>query len=70
MKPGVGDEASVADIVANPKRLRIIELEAAQLPRAMDDVTLAQVSFTYLIAAGGDPKTPSSPTGPGIGATR
>ncbi|CAA2144986.1 MetQ/NlpA family ABC transporter substrate-binding protein [Methylobacterium bullatum] len=57
LKPGVGDEASVADIVANPKHLRILELEAAQLPRAMDDVTLAQVSFTYLIAAGGDPRT-------------
>ncbi|MGU3537557.1 MetQ/NlpA family ABC transporter substrate-binding protein [Methylobacterium sp. A54F] len=52
---GAGDDASVADIVANPKRLRILELEAAQLPRALEDVTLAQVSFTYLFASGGDP---------------
>ena len=57
LKPGIGDEASVSDIVENPKRLRILELDAAQLPRALDDVALAQVSFTYLIASGGDPKT-------------
>ncbi|CAM2893874.1 MULTISPECIES: MetQ/NlpA family ABC transporter substrate-binding protein [Methylobacterium] len=57
LNPGSGDDASVADIVANPKGLRILELDAAQLPRALDDVTLAQVSFTYLFASGGDPST-------------
>ena len=57
LRPGVGDDASQADIVGNPKRLRILELDAAQLPRALDDVTLAQVSFTYLFAAGGDPRS-------------
>lgn len=57
LAPGAGDDASVVDIVANPKRLRILELDAAQLPRALDDVTLAQVSFTYLFASGGDPRS-------------
>jgi D-methionine transport system substrate-binding protein len=57
LKPGVGDDATVADIVENPRRLRIVELEAAQLVRALDDVAIAQVSFTYLLATGGDPKT-------------
>ncbi|SFM01962.1 MetQ/NlpA family ABC transporter substrate-binding protein [Methylobacterium pseudosasicola] len=57
LTPGAGDDASVADIVENPKRLRILELDAAQLPRALDDVALAQVSFTYLFAAGGNPRT-------------
>jgi D-methionine transport system substrate-binding protein len=56
LKAGAGDDATVADIVENPRRLRIVELEAAQLVRALDDVAMAQVSFTYLLAAGGDPK--------------
>ncbi|SFV09010.1 D-methionine transport system substrate-binding protein [Methylobacterium sp. 174MFSha1.1] len=57
LKPGLGDAVTVADVVQNPKGLRILELDAAQLPRVLDDVALAQISFTYLIAAGGDPKT-------------
>jgi D-methionine transport system substrate-binding protein len=57
LKPGVGDFATVADITANPKHLRFIELEAPQLVRALDDVEVAQVSFTFLLASGGDPAT-------------
>jgi D-methionine transport system substrate-binding protein len=57
LKAGVGDNATVEDITANPKHLRFIELEAAQLPRALDDVTLAQVSLSYLSMAGDDPST-------------
>jgi len=57
LKPGVGDDATVVDIVDNPKHLKIVELEAAQLVRALDDVAIAQVSFTYLLATGGDPKS-------------
>jgi D-methionine transport system substrate-binding protein len=55
LKPGVGDDATVDDIVANPKHLRFLELEAAQLPRALDDVAVAQVSLSYLWMSGGDP---------------
>jgi D-methionine transport system substrate-binding protein len=55
LKPGVGDDATVADITANPRHLRFLELEAAQLPRALDDVTAAQVSLSYLVISGGDP---------------
>jgi D-methionine transport system substrate-binding protein len=55
LKPGVGDLATVADITANPKHLRFVELEAPQLVRALDDVSVAQVSFTFLLASGGDP---------------
>jgi len=57
LKPGVGDEATVLDIVDNPKRLKFLELEAAQLPRALDDVALAQVSISYLMISGGDPES-------------
>ncbi|MDR3531049.1 MAG: MetQ/NlpA family ABC transporter substrate-binding protein [Rhodopila sp.] len=57
LKPGVGDDATVEDIVSNPRRLRFLQLEAAQLPRALDDVAVAQVSLAYLVIAGGDPGT-------------
>ncbi len=57
LQQGVGDDATLEDITANPKHLRFIELEAAQLPRALDDVTLAQVSLSYLVMSGGDPST-------------
>jgi D-methionine transport system substrate-binding protein len=55
LKPNAGDDATVEDIVANPKNLRFLELEAAQLPRALDDVAAAQVSLSYLVMSGGDP---------------
>ncbi len=57
LKPGAGDAATVKDIIANPKHLSFIELPAPQLVRALDDVRVAQVSYTFLIASGGDPKT-------------
>jgi D-methionine transport system substrate-binding protein len=56
LKPGVGDAATVLDIAANPKDLQFRELEAAQLPRALDDVVLGQVSISYLVLSGGDPE--------------
>ena len=39
--------ATVLDIVGNDKELKIIELEAAQLPRSLDDVSLAIINTTY-----------------------
>lgn len=56
LREGAGDDATVLDIVSNPKRLRFRELEAAQLPRSLDDVALAQVSISYLMMSGGDPE--------------
>jgi D-methionine transport system substrate-binding protein len=55
LTPGVGDNATVEDVVTNPKHLRFLQLEAAQLPRALDDVAVAQVSISYLAISGGDP---------------
>jgi D-methionine transport system substrate-binding protein len=57
LRPGVGDDATQLDVTDNPKHLKFRELEAAQLPRALDDVTIAQVSISYLMIAGGDPAT-------------
>ncbi|WP_263078506.1 MetQ/NlpA family ABC transporter substrate-binding protein [Endozoicomonas sp. Mp262] len=45
-------EATPADIVENPKGLKFIELDAAQLPRSLDDVDLAFINSTYSVPAG------------------
>lgn len=42
LTPGVGYRATLGDITSNPKHLQIIELEAVQLARSLDDVDLAQ----------------------------
>jgi len=57
LAPGKGFSVTKFDILENPKNLKIIELDAAQTYRSLDDVTLALVNITYLIPAGGDPKT-------------
>lgn len=49
LKDGAGYTPRVIDIVDNPKKLKIIELEAPQLPRVLDDkqVTIAIINNTY-----------------------
>jgi D-methionine transport system substrate-binding protein len=43
--------ATPVDIVKNPKNLKFRELEAALLPRALDDVDLALINTNYAIEA-------------------
>lgn len=43
----VGLLATVRDITANPKNIAIVELEAPQLPRSLDDVALSIINTTY-----------------------
>ncbi len=57
LKDGIGVKASVADITENTKKLNILELDAAQLPRSLDDVDLAAITTNYALAAGLNPKT-------------
>lgn len=52
LKDGVGSEATPADITGNPKNLKFKELEAAQLPRSLDDVDAAVINGNYAISAG------------------
>lgn len=52
LKDGVGTSATVKDITENPKNLDIKEIEAAQLVRALDDVTAAVINGNYAIEAG------------------
>ena len=42
LRPGVGYKATEEDIVANPKKIRILQVEAVQLVRAYDDADLVQ----------------------------
>ena len=39
--------ATLLDVVDNPKKLKLVELEAPQLPRSLDDVDLAIINTTY-----------------------
>lgn len=56
LKSGVGVRASVLDVTANPKKLKFVELEAAQLPRSLDDLDAAAVNSSYAVAAGLSPQ--------------
>lgn len=49
LKDGVGLLPSTLDVVANPKNLKLVELEAPQLPRSLDDqqIALAVINTTY-----------------------
>jgi D-methionine transport system substrate-binding protein len=48
LKPGLDYKATVADIVENPKNIKIIEVVAQQLPRTFADVDLAQ-GYAHLL---------------------
>ena len=52
---GADHRASVADIAANPRRIRIVELEAATIARALDDVDAAAITGNYAVPAGLNP---------------
>ncbi|CAN5210186.1 MetQ/NlpA family lipoprotein [soil metagenome] len=52
LKAGKGTDATTLDIVSNPKNLQIKELDAAQIPRVLADVTLAVINDDYAIPAG------------------
>ncbi|HEX5569431.1 MAG TPA: MetQ/NlpA family ABC transporter substrate-binding protein [Streptomyces sp.] len=54
LKDGAGDGATLADI-ADAKGLKFKELEAATLPRALDDVDAAVINGNYAIEADLEP---------------
>lgn len=51
LKDGVGINATVKDIIDNPKKIVIKELEAPQLPRVLDDVAAAVINTNYALQA-------------------
>jgi D-methionine transport system substrate-binding protein len=52
LKEDAGLTATKKDIVKNPKNLDIKEIEAAQIPRSLEDVDIAVVNGNYAIEAG------------------
>ncbi len=52
LKPGVTHEATQADIVANPRKVKLVPIEGAQAARTFDDVT-ASVTYTTFAKHGG-----------------
>lgn len=50
-------KAVISDIAENPKHLNLIELEAPQLPRALEDCDGSVINGGYVVSAGLDPKS-------------
>ncbi|GLW11370.1 lipoprotein [Microtetraspora sp. NBRC 13810] len=57
LKPGVGTAATERDVADNPKNLQFKPLEAAQLPRSLDDVDAAVINGNYALEADLTPAT-------------
>jgi len=55
LRDGAGLTATPRDVVSNPKNLRFQELEAAQLPRSLQDVDAATINGNYALEAGFNP---------------
>jgi D-methionine transport system substrate-binding protein len=59
VNPDVGLKVTPADITENPKNIQIVELDAAQLPRSLDDTDASVINTNYATAAGLNPKKDS-----------
>ena len=57
LKANVGLKATPLDVVENPKKLRFVELDAAQLSRSLDDLDASAINTNFAISAGLKPKT-------------
>ncbi|MGX9962567.1 MetQ/NlpA family ABC transporter substrate-binding protein [Roseomonas sp. F4] len=55
LRAGADHRATVADITANPKRIRIVELEAASIARSLEDVDAGAITGNYAVPAGLNP---------------
>ncbi len=55
LKPNVTINATTQDIATNPEHLKIVSLDAAELPRTLSDVTLAAINTNYAVPAGLSP---------------
>lgn len=51
LRDGVGFKPGPIDIVANPKKLKFVEVEAAQTPRTLTDVAAAAINTNYAVDA-------------------
>jgi D-methionine transport system substrate-binding protein len=56
IKEGRGLTPSLLDVATNPKKFQFVELDAAQLPRSLDDFAAAVINTNYAIDGGLDAK--------------
>lgn len=52
LRKDAGLAATSLDITDNPKKVKIVALDAAQLPRSIDDFTLAVINTNFATSAG------------------
>lgn len=52
LKSTAGISATTADVVDNPKDLHIVQLEAAQLARSLDDLDASAINTNFALQAG------------------
>ncbi|MDT8900193.1 MetQ/NlpA family ABC transporter substrate-binding protein [Anaeroselena agilis] len=52
LREDAGLQAATTDIVANPRRIRIIEVDAADIARRLAEFDLAALGSTYAVAGG------------------
>ena len=57
VNPEVGLKVGPADVTENPKNIKFAELDAAQLPRSLDDVDAAVINTNYALEAGLHPQS-------------
>nr|CAD6407814.1 MetQ/NlpA family ABC transporter substrate-binding protein [Rhizobium sp. Q54] len=59
VNPEAGLKATPADVTENPKNIQFAELDAAQLPRSLDDTAASVINTNYALDAGLNPNTDS-----------
>ena len=55
LKAGAGLKATPLDVVENAKKIKFVELEAAQLPRSLDDLDASAINTNFALSAGLQP---------------
>jgi len=55
LKPEAGLKATPLDVVGNPKKIKFVEVDAAQLPRTLDDLDASAINTNYALSAGLNP---------------
>lgn len=55
VSPEPGLRATPLDVTSNPRKIRFIELDAAQLPRSLDDTDISIINTNFALEAGLEP---------------
>lgn len=55
LRPEAGLKATPLDVIENPKKIKFVEVDAAQLPRTLDDLDAAGINTNFALSAGLNP---------------